>query len=154
MPTQRYLTIQVGGNSTIYSIGITGSNNTDRKVFVTDGTALVGTMSFGGDQLMEHTINYTVRLQHFTFFVNAASNLYYLSATNVVVSSVKEILSDKGVSFNGSEILNANNLSLEVYNVLGKKVFESKENISIAPFQKGIYFVRAVGVNDVLKFNK
>jgi len=154
MPTQRYLTIAVGGNSTLYCIGITGSNNSDRKVFVTDGTNLIGTMSFGGTDLMDFTINYTGTATTLYIFGNSACNLYYLSATNVVTSSVNQVLADKGISFNGSEILNKQNLSIEVYDILGKRVATSNSNIAVNNFDKGVYFVRAEGTKETLKFSK
>jgi hypothetical protein len=155
MPTQRYLTIQVGGNSTIYVIGITGSSSETRRMFVTNGTALVGTAVFpSGSDLADATIQYTGPATTLYLFCNVSCNLHYLSATNVVLSSVKSVLADKGVTFNGKEVLNNNNLSLEVYNVLGKRVMNSTGNISVESLQKGVYFVRAAGVNDVLKFSK
>ena len=67
------------------------------------------------------------------------------------LSAVNQVLSDRGVSFNGSEIVNNQGLDIEVYSVLGKKVAASKANISTASFQKGVYVVRAAGSNDSLK---
>ncbi len=66
-------------------------------------------------------------------------------------SVINPVLSDQGVSFNGTEILNNNGLALEVYNVLGKKVASSMTSIPTVNFQKGIYIVRASGVNSSLK---
>lgn len=154
MPTQRYLSIAVGGNSTLYCIGITGSNDSDRKIFVTDGTNLVGTMSFGGRDLMDYTINYTGSATTLYIYCNAACNLYYLSATNVVTSSVNQVLADKGISYNGNEIVNRNKIAIEIYDVLGKRVAASNNNISVTNYDKGVYFVRAAGSKETLKFNR
>lgn len=154
MPTQRYLSIAVGGNSTLYCIGITGSNDSDRKIFVTDGTNLVGTMSFGGRDLMDYTINYTGSATTLYIYCNAACNLYYLSATNVVTSSVNPILADKGISYNGNEIVNRDKIAIEIYDVLGKRVAASNNNISVTNYDKGVYFVRAAGSKETLKFNR
>ena len=152
MPTQRYISFQVSGNSTIYAIGITGSNSSSRKVFVTDGTTLIGTMSFpAGTILNEATVSYTGAATTLYMFCNASCNLYYLTATNVVLSSINQVLADKGISFNGTEIVNTQNLDIEVYSVLGKKVATSKTTISTNNFQKGVYVVRASGFNDSLK---
>jgi len=151
MPTQRFISFSVSGNSSIRTIGITGSNNTNRLIFVTDGTNLLGTFKFYGTALLDSTVTYTGPATTLYMYCNQAINLYYLSATNVVVSSVNKVLSDKGVSFNGTEILNKNGLALEVYNVLGKKVASSMTSIPTANFQKGIYIVRASGMNNSLK---
>ncbi len=67
------------------------------------------------------------------------------------VAGINPVLSDKGVSFNGTEIVNTKGLSLEVYNVLGKRVAHSKTTIPTVNFQKGVYIVRVSGSNDSLK---
>jgi hypothetical protein len=61
---------------------------------------------------------------------------------------------DKLISFNGTDIVNEKNLSLEVYNVLGKLIAKSNTTINTNSFEKGIYMVRAQGVQDALKFSK
>ena len=66
-------------------------------------------------------------------------------------TSLNKILSDKGVSFNGTQIMNTKGLSLEVYSVLGKRVASSTASISTTNFQKGVYIVRVSGSNDSLK---
>lgn len=153
MPTQRYLSFNVSGNSTIYMIGITGSSGSDRKVFVTDGTNYVGAVSFpAASSLSDGTINYVGGATTLYVFCNSACNLTLLSATNVVTASTKNTLSDKGIAFNGKEITNANHETIEVYNMLGKKILTSSSTVSTKSFEKGIYFVRQAGTNNVLKF--
>ena len=150
-PTQRFLSFPVSGNSTVYAIGVSGSSSQARNIFVTDGTNFVGSMSFpAATTLNDAIVTYTGPATTLYVFCNAACNLHYLSATGVV-TSVKPILSDKGVSFNGTEISNSKGLSLEVYNVLGKKVAVSKTSISATNFKKGVYIVRISGSNDSLK---
>lgn len=154
MPTQRFLSINVTGNSTIYAIGITGSSSTARSIFVTDGTNLVGKMDFpAASVLNDATVNYTGNAATLYLFCNAACNLAYLSATNVATSSVKSILSNKGISFNGTEITNPNGLELEVYSAIGTKIITSNTAISAKKLQKGVYIVRAKGTKDVLKLS-
>lgn len=154
MPTQRYLSINVSGNSTIYVIGITGSSSSNRKLFVTDGTNFIGSVDFlASSSLSDGTIMYTGGAATLYVFCNAACNLTYLSATNVVVSEVQQIFSDKGVTFNGSKISNSKNASLEVYNILGKKVVSSTTSISTKNFSKGIYVVRIAGSNHAMKIS-
>ena len=154
MPTQRYISFQVSGNSTIYAIGITGSSSSSRKVFVTDGTTLIGTMDFpAGSVLNDATVNYTGAATTLYMFCNAACNLYYLKATNVILTNVGKVVSNSGVTVKNNEIVNSNKSNLEVYSVLGKKVFSSSENISLKNFQKGIYFVRIAGTKEAIKFS-
>jgi len=82
---------------------------------------------------------------------NGGFRLFSLNWFNNVVSGVKSNLTDKGISFNGTEISNNKGLSLEVYNVLGKKVASSLTSIATTNFQKGVYIVRVSGSNDSLK---
>ena len=90
--------------------------------------------------------NYKIKATTFAGANSAGDPRWYLTAT-----AVKQVLSDKGVSFNGTEIVNAKGLSLEVYSVLGKRVASSLTSIPTANFQKGVYIVRVSGTNDSLK---
>lgn len=156
MPTQRYLSFKVLGNSTIKAHAITGSTGTQRNLFVTDGTKLIGTMAVADDGLIaEYSVTYTGPATTLYLFCNYALNLYYLSATNYdIKTSVNKPTIDKVVSFNGTDIVNEKNLSLEVYNVLGKLIAKSNTTINTNNFEKGIYMVRAQGVQDAFKFSK
>ena len=82
---------------------------------------------------------------------NGGFRLLSLNWFNKTSTGVNQVLTDKGVSFNGTEILNTKGLSLEVYNVLGKKVAASTTSIPTANFQKGVYIVRVSGTNASLK---
>ena len=95
------------------------------------------------------------------YTATATEAIFAVSAGGCVINSIKtgaEVLTtttkisvNNFISFNGKEILNTKGLSLEVYNVLGKKVAGSLTSISTANFQKGVYIVRASGMNDSLK---
>ena len=112
MPTQRYLSFQVAGNSTIYVIGASGSSGSSRNLFVTDGTALIGTVNFPDTPLSEGTFTYTGPAATLYMFCNASINMYYITATNVVVSSVnntnihKTVVSEKLFDVLGREVNN------------------------------------------------
>ena len=112
IPTQRYLSFQVSGNTTIYVIGASGSSGSSRNLFVTDGTALVGTVNFPDSPLSEGTFTYTGPATTLYMFCNAAINMYYITATNVVVSSVnntnihKTVVIEKLFDVLGREISN------------------------------------------------
>jgi hypothetical protein len=91
--------------------------------------------------------NYKIKAATFTGANSAGDPRWYLNP----VQAINQVLSDKGVSYNGTEIVNSKGLSLEVYNVLGKKVASSITSISTSNFQKGVYIVRAAGINSSLK---
>jgi len=155
MPTQRYLSFKVSGNSKIYVIALSGSSSASRKLFVTDGTNLIGSIAFpAATVLSDGSVNYTGPATTIYLYSNASINFALLSATNYVsaaTASVSSVLSDKGVSFNGTEISNNKGLALEVYSVLGKRVANSVTSIPTNNFQKGVYIVRISGSNDSLK---
>ncbi len=110
MPTQRYLSVQVSGNSTVYVIGASGSSGSSRNLFLTNGTTLVGTVNFPDTPLSEGTFTYTGPATTLYIYCNAAINLYYITATNVVVSSVsntnihKTVVSEKLFDILGREV--------------------------------------------------
>ncbi|MDR3653608.1 MAG: DUF4957 domain-containing protein [Paludibacter sp.] len=91
--------------------------------------------------------NYKIKDASFAGANSAGDPRWYLNAT----TAVKQTLSDKGVSFNGTEIVNTKGLPIEVYSVLGKKVASSMTSIPTTNFQKGVYIVRVSGLNDSLK---
>lgn len=158
MPTTRYATFKVNGNSTIYMIGQTGSNSTARKMFVTDGTNFIGAINFpvisSGTILNDGKIEYVGPATTLYIFGNASVFLYYISATNVDLSaSVNKPLADKAIKFDGKQLLNTQGVNIEVYNLLGKKVATSNTNIATAKLGKGVFFVRTSDGKEVLKFN-
>lgn len=110
MPTQRYLSFQVAGNSTIYVIGASGSSGSSRNLFLTNGTTLVGTVNFPDSPLSEGTFTYTGPATNLYLFCNQAVNLYYISATNVVLSGLNTPNSSKKI------------VDIQNYDILGKQV--------------------------------
>jgi hypothetical protein len=155
MPTQRYLTVNVSGNSTIYVIGVTGSSSSARKLFVTDGTNLVGSIDFpAATAYNDGTIQYSGPATTLYIFCNSSINLALLSVTNFVVAGVNTIFAEKGVTYNGREIENIKKLNLEIFDVIGKKVGSTNENFNMDNFPQGIYVVKAEGIKDSMKFTK
>lgn len=71
-----------------------------------------------------------------------------------VLAGLGSPLSDKGIFFNGHEIVNEQHLPIEVYDVLGKRVAASNNNIALNDLKEGIYMVRATGVKGTIKFSK
>ena len=119
MPTQRYLSFQVGGNSTIYVIGASGTTGSSRNLFVTDGTALIGTVNFPDTPLSEGTITYTGPAATLFMFTNAAINMYYISATNIVVSGINTPNTSKKI------------VEVQNYDILGKQVSKDAKGMIV-----------------------
>lgn len=98
MPTQRYLTFNVTGNSQIYAIGQTGSNSSARKIFITDGTTLIGAMDFPASTVLnEASISYTGSATTLYVFCNSSVNLYYMTATNVATTGLPPVNANKTI---------------------------------------------------------
>ena len=124
MPTKRYLSFQVNGNSTIYAIGVTGSSASSRKIFVTNGTTLIGSLDFPGQPsgtppLSEATVNYTAPAATLYLYCNASVNLYYISATNVVVSGINTPNASKRI------------VEIQNYDILGKQVSKDAKGMIV-----------------------
>ena len=119
MPTQRYLSFQVAGNSTIYVIGASGSSGSSRNLFVTDGTTLVGTVNFPDTPLSEGTFTYTGSAATLYMFCNQAVNLYYISATNVVTTGLTTVNSGKKI------------VEVKNYDILGKQISDNSQGMVI-----------------------
>jgi len=161
-PTQRFLTVKVTGPGTITIHALTGSSSSSRRLFITDGTNLIGNMPFpASTEVSEQVLNYTGGPAVLFIFGNAAINLYRLEVTTAtthiisdITTSVPAVLADKGVFYNGTEVLNPNKLTLEVFNVLGKRVAVSNTNFNVSTLEKGVYFVRTPDAKGALKFSK
>ena len=119
MPTQRYLSFQVAGNSTIYVIGASGTTGSSRNLFVTDGTTLIGTVNFPDSPLSEGTFTYTGPAATLYLFTNAAINMYYISATNVVVSGINTPNASKRI------------VEIQNYDILGKQVSKDAKGMIV-----------------------
>lgn len=119
MPTQRYISFPVDGNCSISAIYFTGSNSSSRKIFVTDGDALVGSfdaVAMSGAEALKSTVEYTGPATTLYMYCNAASNLYYLEVTGTSVGIAGES-ADKTV------------ISVEYYDVTGRKVAENTQGL-------------------------
>lgn len=152
MPTQRFLTITVSGPGTIAIQGVTGSSSSSRRLFITDGTDLVGTMIFPeGSAISEETVTYSGGPATLYIYCNAALNLYNISASSYITASIENVIKDNGITVSNSKINNPKSLSLEVYNLLGKNIAKANTSISTANFQKGVYVVKIANSNEVMK---
>ena len=156
IPTTRYLSFHVSGASTI-NVGMMSSSSSATRTLIVvnaDQSVIDSVVNISGTAASTYTYNYTGSASTIYLYSRASGiNYYYLSATNVVLAGVNQILNDKGIAYNGSEITNKNALQLDVYNVLGKKVASANTAISTSNFAKGIYIVRVAGVSGSLKFS-
>ena len=120
MPVQRYLSINVSGDSKIYFIGVTGSSSSARKIFVTDGTNLIGSVDFpAGTTLNDGTVNYTGAATTLYVFCNSAINLYYLSATNVVATGLPNVNINKTIK------------TIEYFDATGKQLPQTAKGLVV-----------------------
>jgi len=95
------------------------------------------------DRFSNPTAQYGYGIPNF----QVALNNYTASLEDSILTNIKIIPNPVKNSFNIQYLENSSStFSLEIYNVLGKKVFErqviSSENIDITTFKKGIYFLK------------
>lgn len=157
IPVTRYLSVNVSGPSTLkFGMMSSSSSATRTLILVNEGeTFLDSIVSISGSAAASYTYEYTGSATKLYFYSRSSGlNYYFVSATNVVLTSENSIFNNKGIIFNGSEILNENNLSIEVYNSVGKLIVKSTSTINTDEFPKGVYLVKSVDSKGILKFIK
>ena len=101
MPTQRYLTMKVTGPGMIRVQGVTGSSSSGRRLFVTDGADLIGSVIFPpSTEISESEVYYAGGPAILYLFCNAAINLYRLEASSATVHNSGDFLPGQTVVFN------------------------------------------------------
>ncbi|MDO9634069.1 MAG: T9SS type A sorting domain-containing protein [Paludibacter sp.] len=101
MPTQRYLTMKVTGPGLIKVQGITGSSSSGRRLFVTDGVNLIGSVFFPpSTEISESEVYYAGGPAILYLFCNSAINLYRLEATSATEHNSGDFLHGQTVVFN------------------------------------------------------
>lgn len=157
IPTTRYLSFRVSGASTIDFGMMSSSSSASRILIITnaDETVKDSIQNIIGTAIGSYTYNYTGPASTLYFYSRSSGiNFYVIKATNVVITQLKDVFTDKGIFFNGQQISNSNNLPLEVYNVLGELMVKSTGSVNTDDFQKGVYVVRAESIQGALKFSK
>ncbi len=160
IPTTRYLSINVGGNSTIDFGMMSSSSSAEREMYiVNENESLIDSISgISGTSLAKYTYTYTGGATKLYFYSKSSGiNFYFVKATNVVeggTSLVNNTFADKGIRFDGITLSNESNISLRVYNTLGKEVARANSEINMSTLPKGVYMVRAEGVKGAFKFSK
>ena len=164
LPTSRALAFNVSGPGQITVACLSSSSSANRKLIITNGVDSLGVIAApgvytddDGNTVPMEVFNYTGgSATIYIYSIASGVNLYYLSASSYsgIPSNVPNLLAEKGVFFNGNEIVNQQHIAIEVYDVLGKRVAYSNSNISVNSYDKGVYFVRAEGSTETLKFSK
>lgn len=143
------------GESILFSIGSKGS--TAHTFTPTGATADVNNPVLGvkGDNYVFVNWKYTATATEAIFYVETGGCIINSIKTGSdAITGVNQVFSENSIFYNGSQIINENNLPFEVYNVLGKLIAKSNTTINTNNFEKGIYMVRAQGVQDAFKFSK
>lgn len=161
LPSERAISFPVTGPTTVKIAALSSSSGTDRTLVMSDGItslhtfAAPGSYSEGTDNVPLETYQYTGGAGTLYIWSPSSGVNLYLVATSTGggATGVAKVTID-GVSFNGREIVNENQVRLEVYNILGNKVAESTSNISMVEQGRGIYFVKAANSKVVLKINR
>lgn len=168
MPTTRALVFQVTGPGTITVSCLSSSSSADRRLLLTNGTDSISSFSApgvysdpDGNNIPLETFNYTGGAATlYLYSVSSGVNIYLLDVSSAKdyeesPSSVKIQKSENSIAFNGSEIVNAKGLALQVFNASGKRIIASSATtISTTQLPKGVYIVREVGTSNTLKFVK
>jgi len=90
-----------------------------------------------------------------TYVVGCIGSKLMLRGVNyIVTTAVKQFPRDKGVSFNGNQVLNEKGQKIELYNMSGKLIARTSSSISTNNLPNGVYIVRIVGSTGVMKFSK
>ena len=114
MPTQRYLSFDVDGDVTVDIVGISGNSGQDRKIFLTDGTDLIGTYNFSGTDASKETVNYEGDAATLYLFCNQACNVYEIIVTGTGSGEVTDGISSVDVQKPVQ--------SVEYFDIMGRKV--------------------------------
>lgn len=158
LPSERAISFPVTGPTTVKIAALSSSSSTDRTLVMSDGItslhtfAAPGSYSDGTDNVPIETYQYAGGAGTLYIWSPSSGVNLYMVATSTT-TGISKVTID-GVSFNGREIVNENQVRLEVYNILGNKVAESTSNISMVEQGRGIYFVKAANSKVVLKINR
>lgn len=152
MPTQRYLFFGVSGSCTVKVWFRTGSNGAMRTLYVSNGTAAVGsatTNANGNGDFPILTANYTGGATTLYIYGDLACNLYKVEVTGATVETTLSLdnvdLFTTNVFGAGNQVYIQNvvsNTEVKVYGITGALV-KSFSTVSDVNFElnKGLYIV-------------
>ena len=120
LPTQRYLSFDVTGNTTVTIYGMSSSSNTERTLVVTDGVNVIGNFTNDGNSIDKVIINYTgPATTLYIYSLSSGFNIYAILADGNIALSIKNVMSDKEVK------------SVSYYDLLGRPVPDAATGIII-----------------------
>ncbi len=153
IPTQRYVSFNVAGASTVKVWFMSGNTSSTRWAIVSNGTTVVDKASETNQAtgtVLE--ASYTGPAGTLYVYGDAAINIYQISATNVT-TGIKDAISSDLLKKVGNELVNPTNLEVTVIGVGGAKVLTSSEaSINLSGLAAGQYV--AVTAQGSLKFIK
>jgi len=139
MPTQRYLSFEVNGNITIDIVGVTGSSGSSRKIFLTDGTNLVGAFNFpSGSDASKETVSYSGGAATLYLFCNAACNVYRITVTEGDNSNIRSVNVQKEIQ------------SIEYFDLTGKKIVSEQSMKNTVLIKKITYTDGTISSSKIL----
>jgi hypothetical protein len=114
-----------------------------------------GTVAINSSTVNQYLVMSFPVVANKTYVVGVVGSKLMLKGVNyIVTTSVKETPAIKGISFNGTQVLNEKGQKIELYNISGKLITRSSSSISTDNLPKGVYVVRITGSNGVMKFCK
>ena len=154
MPSQRFLFFDVSGNCAVKVWFRPGSNGSQRTLFVTNGTSLVGSGTSNSDGNTDYVIftaNYSGAATRLYIYGDAANNLYKIEVTGATVSTTTLGSDDfqqnnVNVFTNGQMMSIANVVSATdviVYSITGAlvKSFKTSTDVDLQ-LNSGFYIVK------------
>lgn len=91
----------------------------------------------------ETTYYYNVVAKADGYTASAASNTISVITSNSTGTGLCNQPEMEGITFNGEEIINSQNLDVVVYNAVGQMVVRSNENINMSSYPAGVYVIKA-----------
>lgn len=114
-----------------------------------------GTVSINTSSATQYMVMSFPVLANKTYVVGVLGSKLQLKGVNyIVTTSIKETPATKGISYNGTQVLNEKGQKIELYNMSGRLITRSSSSISTDNLPKGVYVVRTTGSNGVMKFIK
>ena len=81
-----------------------------------------------------------------------AINLFFISlASKTPSTGIDTINKDSSVYFNNGIIYNPENVAIQVFDIMGRIVFSGNSNKNITNFTRGMYLIRIVDTNQIIK---
>lgn len=152
MPVQRYLFFDVSGSCTVKVWFRPGSNGSQRTIFVTDGTSLIGSGTSNSGENTDFTIvtaAYTGSAARLYVYGDQANNLFKMEVTGATVSTTLGLNDLNALTTNviaaGSKVFLQNVISsteVNVYNMTGALVrnFTTSTDLDFE-LNQGLYIV-------------